>query len=64
MECDVEPSTLATRMANPIARFDTYDKADDVEEYFKHLDLFFEVHKVANDSKVAHLLSSVGPKTY
>jgi len=32
MERDVEPSTLATRMANPIAHFDTYDEADDVEE--------------------------------
>jgi len=26
--------------------------------------LVFEVHKVANDSKVAHLLSGISPKTY
>ena len=40
MECDVEPSTLAMRMANPIACFKTYDEADDVEGYFEPLDLF------------------------
>ena len=50
---EVEPSTLATSMANPIARFETYQEANDVEEYSEQLELFFEVQKVANDSKVA-----------
>jgi len=31
-------------MANSIARFETYNEADDVEKYFER----FEVHKVAH----------------
>ena len=56
--------TLATRMAEPIARFEAYNETDDIEEYFERVELFFEVHKVATAKKVAHLLSDIGPKTY
>ena len=60
----IEPSTLATSMANPIACFETYQEADDIKEYFERLELFFEVQKVVNDSKVAHLFSCISSKTY
>ena len=56
--------TLATRMTEPIARFEPYNEGDDIEEYFERVELFFEVHKIASGKKVAHLISDIGPKTY
>ena len=55
--------TLATRMTEPIARFEPYNE-DDIEEYFEHVELFLEVHKITSEKKVAHLISDIGPKTY
>ena len=28
------------------------------------MELFFEVHKIASEKKMAHLISDIGPKTY
>ena len=51
-------------MTEPIARFKPYNEGDDIEEYFDHMELFFEVHKIASEKKVVHLISDIGPKTY
>ena len=55
---------MAMRRSESIARFEPYNEADDIEEYFEWLELFFEVHKITAGKKVAHLLSDIGPKTY
>ena len=62
--CLLENFTLAMRRSESIARFEPYNEADDIEEYFEWLELFFEVHKITAGKKVAHLLSDIGPKTY
>ena len=51
-------------MAEPFVRFEQYNELDDIEEYFERLELFFQVHGVANEKKVPRLLSDIGPKTY
>ena len=51
-------------MAKSIARFEAYNEADDIEEYFERVELFFEVHQIPSGKKVAHLLSDIGPKMY
>ena len=41
-------------MAESVARFEAYNKADDIEEYFEQVELFFEVHQIPSGKKVAH----------
>ena len=55
---------MAMRMKESIARFEPYNEGDDIEEYFKWVEFFFEVHKISAVQKVAHLLSDISPKTY
>ena len=51
-------------MAQIPVKFEPYDELDDIEDYFKWLELFLTVNGVADNKKVAHLLSGLGAKTY
>ena len=51
-------------MAQVTMKFEPYDELDDIEDYFKRLELFFTVNGVADGKKVAYLLSGLGAKMY
>ena len=51
-------------MTELIAHFEPYSEGDDIEGYFERMELFFEVHKIASEKKVAHLISDIVPNTY
>ena len=52
------------RLAQIPVKFEPYEEHDDIDDYFKRLELFLVVNKVQDDQKVAHLLSGLGAKTY
>ena len=62
--CLLEYFTLATRMSESIACFEPYNEGGYTEEYFKRVELFFEVHKISAGKKVAHFLNDIDLKTY
>ena len=45
-------------------KFKPYDENDDIEDYCERLEWFFTANGVADEKKVAHLLSGLGTKTY
>ena len=53
-------------MSEYIAHFKPYNEgeSDDTEEYFKQVELFFEMHKISAGKKIVYLLSDIGPKMY
>jgi len=45
-------------MAQVPVKFEPYDDLDDIEDYFERLELFLTINSVADNKKVAHLLSA------
>ena len=51
-------------MAQIKVEFDSYDEADDIDDYLERLELFLTANNVEEDKKVAHLPSGIGAKAY
>ena len=54
--------TLVTRMAQ--MKFEPYSKGDDIEDNLERVELYLTVNSVADDKRVAYLLSGLGAKAY
>ena len=52
------------KMTNTTNRFDPFDKGEDIEEYFKRLEMFLSAQGIQRDKKVPHIISDIGSKAY
>ena len=56
--------TLATRMAVTAIKFEPYNEAEDIEQYFERLEMFLLANDVRDNKKVGHVLSGIRAKAY
>ena len=56
--------TLAMRMAVTTIRFEPYNEAEDIEQYFKRLEMFLLANDDTDNKKVGHVLSGIKAKAY
>ena len=51
-------------MAHSAVKFERYKESDDIEDYFKRLEMFFAMTSVKVEKQVVHLLTGLGSQTY